>query len=155
MPFSVANNYRRAVVREFSPHLRGRVIEVGCGVGQMTELLRQLPDIKYLLAVEPEAAFCRKFRELFPAQPLIEGKIESLRNAAAWNAIVSINVLEHIREDEWELAIYGELLRRERGRLCLFVPARQDNLRAHRQGFWTSPPLFPRATSREAAERRF
>ena len=28
-----AENYRRALVREFTPHLRGRVIEIGAGIG--------------------------------------------------------------------------------------------------------------------------
>ncbi|MGD0743611.1 MAG: hypothetical protein ABSA45_00500, partial [Verrucomicrobiota bacterium] len=43
-----------------------------------------------------------------------------------WNGILSINVLEHIREDEDELARYSALLKRKRGTLCLFVPARQE-----------------------------
>ena len=121
-----ARNYRHALLREFSPHLRGRVLEAGSGIGQMTEQLRQLPAITHLLALEPDAAFCRQFRLAFPTQPLVEGTIASLGEAAPWNAIVSINVLEHIRDDAAELARYRQALQGAAGRLCLFVPARPE-----------------------------
>jgi hypothetical protein len=42
------------------------------------------------------------------------------------NAILSINVLEHIKEDDRELAVYRQKLAREKGALCLFVPARPE-----------------------------
>jgi SAM-dependent methyltransferase len=121
-----ADNYRRALLREFAPHLRGKVIEVGAGIGQITELLRNLPEIQELVSIEPEAAFCDEFRKSFPGQHLIQGTIESLPDAHPVNAIISVNVLEHIRDDEHELAAYGQLLRLEQGHLCLFVPARQE-----------------------------
>ena len=44
----------------------------------------------------------------------------------SWNAILSINVLEHIESDADELATYFRLLKPARGALCLFVPARPD-----------------------------
>jgi SAM-dependent methyltransferase len=121
-----AENYRRALVREFTPHLRGRVLEIGAGIGQMTAQLRTLPAVRHLLAIEPDAAFCRRLRASLPDQPLVPGTIDSLTDPGPWNGIVSINVLEHIREDERELATYARLLRAEQGRLCLFVPARPE-----------------------------
>ncbi|MCU0786145.1 MAG: class I SAM-dependent methyltransferase [Verrucomicrobia bacterium] len=152
-----AENYRRALVREFTPHLQGRVIEIGAGIGQITGLLRKLPAVEHLLAIEPDAGFCREFRQAFPDQPLLAGTIDSLTDPGPWHGVVSINVLEHIREDERELADYARLLRPEKGRLkvgrdtpcapglvsdtsgahgvtrpphpgrlCLFVPARQE-----------------------------
>ncbi len=122
----VAKYYRRALVREFTPHLQGRVLEIGAGIGQITALLKNLPTVEHLLSIEPNAGFCREFRRSFPNQPLVEGTIESLADTEPWNSIVSINVLEHIQEDERELAIYARLLRTENGRLSLFVPARQE-----------------------------
>jgi len=121
-----AQNYRRALVCEFTPHLSGRVIEIGAGIGQITELLRKLPNVGFLLPIEPDAGFCRQFRQGFPDQPLIEGTVDSLTDPGPWHGMVSINVLEHIHEDERELAVYARLLRAEKGRLCLFVPARQE-----------------------------
>jgi len=121
-----ANNYRRALLKMFAPYLAGRVIEIGAGCGQFTEKLRQLATIQYLLAVEPDARFCAEFRKTLPAQPLLEGVITSVTDPGPWNGILSINVLEHIREDQNELAIYSRILKQEHGRLCLFVPARQE-----------------------------
>jgi SAM-dependent methyltransferase len=121
-----ANNYRRALLKMFAPHLRGRVIEIGAGIGQLTAQLREVATINYLLAVEPDPRFCAEFRKAYPAQPLVEGVITSVTDPGPWNGILSVNVLEHIREDESELALYASMLKKERGRLCLFVPARQE-----------------------------
>ncbi len=121
-----AKNYRRALLREFSPFLRGRVIEVGSGIGQVTCLLRANPAITQLQAVEPDPDFCGEFRKKFPDQPLLEGTIDSLTEQKNWDAILSINVLEHIRDDGLELQNYQRLLREKKGALNLFVPARQE-----------------------------
>jgi SAM-dependent methyltransferase len=121
-----AKNYRRALTKMFAPHLRGRIIEIGAGIGQFTAQLKQLPQIDHLLAIEPDPRFCREFRRTMPGQPLLEGVITSLTSPGPWNGIVSVNVLEHIREDENELLVYSNLLKDSRGRLCLFVPARQE-----------------------------
>jgi SAM-dependent methyltransferase len=121
-----AQNYRRALLKLFQPHLHGRVIEIGAGVGQFTELLGKLPQIRHLLAIEPDSRFCAEFRKALPGQTLLEGIITSMPEPEPWNGIVSINVLEHIRDDEDELGNYFKLLREQRGKLCLFVPARQE-----------------------------
>ena len=121
-----AANYRRALVREFAPALKGRVIEVGAGIGQVTELLAAAPSVEHLLAVEPDGGFCRALRARLPQQPLVEGTIEQVEPGSSWNAIVSINVLEHIRDDETELRRYHRLLQAAQGAINLYVPARQE-----------------------------
>ena len=121
-----AGNYRSAMIREFSPHLAGDVIEIGAGIGQMTELLRGKPEIRRALAVEPDASFCARHRAAYPGHELIEGTIAKVDPKSSWDAILSINVLEHIEKDEAELEVYAGLLRERRGALCLFVPARPE-----------------------------
>jgi hypothetical protein len=121
-----ARNYRQALIREFSPFLKGRTIEIGAGIGQVTESLRNLPGIQELQAVEPDPELCAAFRRALPEQALIQGTIENVPDGSAWEAILSINVLEHIREDEAELRSYSKLLRQQNGALNLFVPARQE-----------------------------
>jgi hypothetical protein len=61
-----AKNYRRALICEFSRFLVGNVIEIGAGIGQMTEELRKISTIRQLLPIEPEASFCKKHRENHP-----------------------------------------------------------------------------------------
>jgi SAM-dependent methyltransferase len=121
-----ARNYREALIREFGPALRGDVIEIGAGIGQITGLLRQLPQVSRLLSIEPEAAFAARFRAAHPKSELVEGTIEHVPAGAEWDGILSINVLEHIDDDETELAACAKLLSARHGALCLFVPARPE-----------------------------
>src|SRR4051812_14224372 len=113
-------------MREFSPSLKGRVIEVGAGIGQMTELMSKLRDVTFLQPIEPDVEFCKEFRNQHASLPLLEGTVENLEPNSHWNAIISINVLEHIRDDQDELKRYHHLLQKEQGTVNLFVPARQE-----------------------------
>jgi SAM-dependent methyltransferase len=121
-----ARHYRASLIREFGPCLRGRVLEVGAGIGQMTAALRELPGVRALLCVEPEARFCAQLRTRFPDQPVLHGTVDRLDAHAGWDAVLSVNVLEHIAHDEAELAAYRRLLAAAGGVLCLFVPARPE-----------------------------
>jgi len=119
-----ARNYRAALSREFKPYLHGRVIEVGAGVGHFTEVLQQLASIEDLIAVEPEPSFCDRLRRSFSRPTVLCETAAALKTEA--DAIICINVLEHIQKDEEELRIYHDLLLARHGHLCLFVPARPE-----------------------------
>lgn len=121
-----ARNYRAALIHEFRPWLKGDVIEVGAGIGQMTAHLRELADIRRLIAIEPDANLCRQHREVIPGHELYEGTIVDAPAGAEWDAIFSVNVLEHIERDAEELARYAALLRSRRGVFCVLVPARPE-----------------------------
>ncbi len=121
-----ARNYRAALLRGFGPHLYGNVLEVGAGIGQMTDALLQISAIKFLTSIELDSAFCTAIRSRLPDHNLIEGTVADLDRAQEWNAILSVNVLEHIEHDTDELMAYRALLQPARGTLCLFVPARQE-----------------------------
>ena len=68
----------------------------------------------------------RRHREQFPTHELYEGTIVEVPPAAGWDAILSINVLEHIEGDAAELERYSALLRARRGHFCVLVPARPE-----------------------------
>jgi SAM-dependent methyltransferase len=121
-----AKNYRAALLRDFASRLRGNVLEVGAGIGQITAELRQKPEIQELLSIEPNAAFCDQLLTRFPEHHLHQGTVGNLQSRMNWDAILSINVLEHIETDQEELASYHRLLFPSRGALCLFVPARAE-----------------------------
>ena len=123
---SEAKNYRAALLRDFQSFLHGSVLEVGAGIGQITSELRQRREIQKLVSIEPNAAFCDRIRAEFPDHDLHEGTVNNFQSECDWNAILSINVLEHIEADEAELAAYYRLLRQAQGILCLFVPARPE-----------------------------
>src|SRR4051812_25885029 len=94
-----ARNYPRAFIPEFSPNLKGRVIEIGGGIGQMTTLLKSVPTIETLLCIEPDSKFCELFKKMHPNQQLICGTIDDVPADSDWDALFSVNVLEHIRDD--------------------------------------------------------
>ena len=114
------------MIQEFAPYLQGDLIEIGAGIGQMTRHLLDLNTLKRLVSVEPDKGFCKRHRLNFPGHELIEGVIDQVEPDSAWNAILSINVLEHIEHDSAELAKYAALLKKRAGALCLFVPARPE-----------------------------
>lgn len=120
-----ALNYRKALIKEFSSELRGRVIEIGSGVGQMTELLKKLSNIEFLQCVESDPDIVNVFKRNFPIQPLINGTIQDIK-IDDWDAVISVNVLEHIFDDKAELKIYYQKLKKKNGTVSLFVPARPE-----------------------------
>jgi len=123
---SEARNYRAKLLEDFSAYLRGGVLEVGAGIGQITKELSKVRSIHRLLSIEPDPSFCERIRFNLPHHELVEGTIADLEAGGDWNAILSINVLEHIEQDEKELAEYSRVLHRTNGALCLFVPARPE-----------------------------
>jgi len=118
--------YPRAIVEEFRPFLRGSLIDVGAGIGQMTELLAQEVDSRLLKALEPEPRFAARFRSRLPSLNLWESTSAAMPEATRCETVTSINVLEHIREDVEELQNYRRWLADSAGYLCLLVPARPE-----------------------------
>lgn len=143
---AAAVNYRRAIVSEFEPYLRGRVLEVGAGIGQISGAILELPGMDGLTAMEPDERFHTAFKQRLPNTRLIEGTTNDLRENEGFDTSVMINVLEHIEDDQSELRRISRILRSSEGHLCLLVPARPElfsRLDAHFGHFrrYTKPEL--------------
>ncbi|KAB2675125.1 MAG: class I SAM-dependent methyltransferase [Verrucomicrobia bacterium] len=121
-----AKNYRAALAREFAPFLRGQVLEIGAGVGQMTREFRAIPGVGEVVAVEPDPRFHAGFAANNPGTRLVKGIVADVPERTGWEALVSVNVLEHIEADAAELKAWHGLLRERHGRACIFVPARPE-----------------------------
>lgn len=121
-----AKNYRQAILREFAPFLSGDIAEVGAGIGQVTALLKQLPRVRSVVAIEPQLEFVAQHRRLCPGHTVLEGTVQDLPADSHFDGIVTVNVLEHIEADREELQAYFRLLSQRRGTLCLLVPARPE-----------------------------
>jgi hypothetical protein len=121
-----ARNYRKYIERLFSPHLKGCVVEVGAGIGQNTENFKKVSSIENYICVEPEFNYLESLKKRSTGCKIIHGTIENLPPTDNPNAIISVNVLEHIEKDLDELKKYKHRLQQKRGRLCLFVPARKE-----------------------------
>lgn len=123
---SEAENYRRAIVAEFAPFLKNRILEIGAGIGQISEAMLRLPDVRELVGVEPDERFQKGFRERLPDTRLVEGTVADLAPGETFDGAVMVNVLEHIEHDLDELVRLHSILKPSGGQLCILVPARQE-----------------------------
>ena len=121
---SKAVNYNKWIVSLIQPYLGGRVLEVGCGTGN---IIQHFTD-KKVLGVDIDPTHLRIAREKFKNKKNIKFQIfdlgKSLKAFKKFNpdTIVCINVLEHIEKDERFISECAALLA-PGGRLILFVPA--------------------------------
>lgn len=119
-----ARNYHRWIRDRFRPYLGPRVAEVGAGIGDFSELLLQA-GVEQLECYEPSSGLCTRLRQRFEGDDrvrVVEDTFLASPPRPGLDALVYVNVLEHIADDQLELAkAWGTL--RQGGHLCLFVPA--------------------------------
>jgi len=119
--------YNRWVYDLLEPHVGGRVLEVGCGTGNITKFLAQSAD--EVVGVDPVARFIGRFRERFAGSKKVSSHRCTLADLATPNAeadcfdtAVSCNVFEHIEDHVAALKqVTGHL--RPGGKAVIFVPA--------------------------------
>lgn len=122
----VLRRYRDWILDEFRPYLRGEVAEIGAGIGSFSQAIQQA--VTALEAIEPSAPlFPRLQANLDPRNRMRARNTTAeawLAGAAGerYDAIVMVNVLEHIADDTEVLRQSNRVLRRG-GHLLLFVPA--------------------------------
>jgi SAM-dependent methyltransferase len=130
---SLAVNYHRWILQSIRPHLGKRLVEVGAGTGSFSELLLECPAERLAL-VEPSGLMYEQLKacvsnlkttvQVEAYNATFPEVAERIRAEHRPDSILYINVLEHIREDEAELALMRRTLS-ENGRIFIFVPALQ------------------------------
>jgi len=121
-----ARNYHGWIRDLFAPHVRGDVAEVGAGDARFSTLLLELAP-RSLTLFEPSADMHARQRTYLPeAAPVTRHQATFTdladRHVAVFDTMVYVNVMEHIADDDGELALIHRALR-PGGTLCLFVPA--------------------------------
>lgn len=124
---SHAGRYNRYLREKMAPHISGRVLEVGAGMGNMS---RFLLDSEQLTLLENDARYAAYLRSVYQewedvrvvsADASSEGpEVDALRNQ--YDTVVCLNVLEHIEGADQALRNMISFLR-PGGRLVLLVPA--------------------------------
>ncbi len=121
-----ATSYHRWIFEQMKPFLRGNILEVGCGIGNLTGWLLHQGRV---LATDVKEDYLDIIREKYRDHPnLIRTLIWDIREDPAeifhhhFDTIVCSNVLEHVEDDDLVLRHYYELLS-SGGRLILLVPA--------------------------------
>ncbi len=129
---SAASNYHRWILGVFSPYLGRHLVEVGAGLGSFSELILSHHACQTISLVEPSGELCAQLRVRagqMPASPLVDVYHASFPDAApiitakhSPDSIIYVNVLEHVEDDQAELAAIHRALS-SRGRVFIFVPA--------------------------------
>lgn len=120
-----AKNYYAWVLRQFEPFLGPTVIEAGAGIGTFSEFLLSSPKVKKLFAIEPAANTYPHLEERFRSNEKVEtmrGYLSDHYKTLSANALVAVNVLEHIENHE-EFLTEAHSAVVDNGALLLFVPA--------------------------------
>ncbi len=114
--------YNRWTLELFKEHLKGSVLEVGCGIGNFTKLLSDFSD---LTALDVEDDYIDKVKDMVKSAKVGKGDIEKgtyfFDKNSKFDSIICLNVLEHINDDKKALENIYRLLRNE-GKLILLVP---------------------------------
>jgi len=127
---SFARNYHRWILDLFRPYLGTRLVEVGAGSGSFSEMLLALRP-ESLALVEPSgmhrqlveaAASWQTETRVTIFNDTFDRVAARIRDAELPDSIIYVNVLEHVADDEAELALVRETLC-EKGRAFIFVPA--------------------------------
>lgn len=127
--FSAATNWKTYVASVLSHFIGGRVLEVGAGIGSNIAYLHTAP-IREWTSLEPDGDFAARIEEriaageLPPTCRVIAGTIERINEAAQFDTILYIDVLEHIAEDAAELVRASRHLSAG-GNLIVLAPAHQ------------------------------
>lgn len=117
-----SKNYSSWILELISPHITGRILEVGAGRGTYSTFFA---DRGHLTALEPSKSHSEALRERLKDHPNVVVITAQLNGAAApgsYDTVVLLNVLEHIPDDHEALGdIYESLA--PGGKMVLWVPA--------------------------------
>ncbi len=122
-----ASNYNAWLGQRFREHLGRRVLEIGAGIGTITEKLE--PGLELLIALEVDRFYVDRLKNKFRGKPHVRPYLSDVA-LADWEAlkaerldtIVLSNVLEHIPDDASAVRRFRQILN-PGGRVLVLVPA--------------------------------
>ncbi len=127
-------HYQEWILEPFRPHLTGRVLEIGAGIGNLAQ--HYVSQAREVVLIEPAKNLCLALEQRFRSTPNVhvrcatshdlvtEARADLSVDGAHFDTAILVNVLEHIEDDLGELRAIRSLLR-PGGALLVFVPAMQ------------------------------
>lgn len=126
--FDAAENWNRYACSFIAPHVSGKVLEVGAGIGRYTKHLCHLSPSWDCLEPDSNNAVTlarRAIENKWRWVRVIKGTTEDLLDRPErYDTILVLDTLEHIHDDAAELGRAKELLARD-GKLVILAPAHQ------------------------------
>ena len=127
--FSNAINWRAYWQSHIKNHLRGKILEVGAGIGTVSRsLIRE--GIESWTSMEPDPTLFKQLKSELDYEIskglafVICGTLKDLPINNQFDAILYIDVIEHIEDDKGEIINCLKCLKDD-GRLIILVPAHQ------------------------------
>jgi SAM-dependent methyltransferase len=120
-----ARNYYDWIAGTFAPHLGPRIVEVGAGIGTFTDYLLARRADAHVTAAEPADNNFPRLARRFAANERVtpvHAYLDAVPGSGWADAVVAVNVMEHVHDDAAFLADVARLLK-PGGRALLFVPA--------------------------------
>jgi ubiquinone/menaquinone biosynthesis C-methylase UbiE len=127
--FQYASTWKNYFGKFLQPYLKGKVLEVGAGIGGTTLHLCDGSQDKWT-CLEPDPRLFDELKRKVDSKELpacceaVKGVINNLPMQVKYNTIMYIDVIEHIEDDAAELASAYNYLE-EGGYLVVLVPAHQ------------------------------
>lgn len=125
--FAAATTWKRYWSSFVIPFLKGDVLEVGAGLGANVSLLSSDP-VRRWVSLEPDSALCRRLHAelqrlgLSQRCHVVHGTLSNLPEHDRFDAVLYLDVLEHIADDGAELRRTVTHLR-PGGALIVLAPA--------------------------------
>ena len=121
--FALAHNYNKWVIALISPYIGRKILEVGCGVGNLTCYLREKGE---LTSIDKSPVYIEHMKIDYPEVRYTAADICDAGSLAKmqgyYDTVVCANVLEHIKDDVKALGNMHGLLEAG-GRAVIYVPA--------------------------------
>jgi ubiquinone/menaquinone biosynthesis C-methylase UbiE len=121
-----ARAYHRWIFEKIKPHLGGDILEVGCGIGNLTGLLLSQGRV---IVADVNEGYLQIVEEKYRDHPNLKGtlawdlgQLPPKNLDRPFETIVCSNVLEHVEDDRAVLRNFSHLLSNG-GRLIVLVPA--------------------------------
>jgi SAM-dependent methyltransferase len=117
-----------------SPHTSGLVIEIGSGIGNISQYY--IRDGRQIMLSDIREVYCRHLQTTFGHQPNVMG-IENIdlvkpnfatayaSHLNRYDSLFALNVVEHIKDDTLAIA-NAKLLLKSGGKMVILVPAYQS-----------------------------
>jgi len=125
--FSNAPRLNEWIYSKLAAGVRGDVLEIGSGIGNISRLIR--PNATHLVVTDTEPHYLRELRGAFAGDDGVDVVSYDLDEtpppgvaARRYDAIVAVNVIEHVADDRLLVSRLAALLR-PRGSLLIYVPA--------------------------------
>jgi len=119
-----ATQWKRLLAKQIAPFVRGRVLEVGGGIGGNRASFAN-DRVSTWTALEPDPELAARYRLRLAAAGLsgeVHTRVLGQADRCAYDSVIYADVLEHIKDDQKEVALALDALT-VGGHLLIIVPA--------------------------------